>query len=132
MSHADGPSQRQLRVGEQLRQIISEVLRRGKFNDPLLLDAGYTITISEVRPSPDLRQARVFMMPLGGGRIDELLEALNRSSPYFSKELGKRLSMKFTPKLKFLEDQSFGEAQHIEELLRGLPQGTDEADGEDT
>ena len=126
MNQADGPSQRQLRVGEQLREILGDVLRRGKFHDPVLLDAGYAITISEVRPSPDLRQARAYVMSLGGADIDIILPALNQAAPYISKEVGKKLNMKFTPRFKFVEDHSFGEAQHIEGLLRNLPKRSDE------
>lgn len=128
MNQAEGPSQRQLRVGEQLREILAEVLRRGKFHDPLLLDAGYSITISEVRPTPDLRLAKVFVMSLGGADLELLLEALNNSAPYISRELGKKLSMKFTPRLRFVEDESFDEAQHIEGLLRSLPKSADDAE----
>ena len=126
MSHTEGPSQRQLRVGEQLREILGDVLRRGKFHDPVLLDAGYSITISEVRPTPDLKQAKVYVMSLGGVDMDVILPALNQASSFISKEVGKKLTMKFTPKFRFVEDDSFIEAAHIEGLLRNLPKSSEE------
>lgn len=124
ISHAE-PSQRQLRVGEQVRQVIIETLQRGKFNDILLLDASHNVTVSEVRPSPDLKHAKVYIMTLGGKDIDEILPALNDSAAIFQKELGKKLTMKFTPKLRFVKDTSFDEASKIDDLLRSIHIGDD-------
>ncbi len=114
------PSQRQLRVGEQLRHIMSETLQRGHFTDELLLDKSNTIIISEVRPSPDLKHARAYVMSINGEGMDELLPALNTQAHVFQKEIARSSSLKFTPKVKFVTDNSFDEAQHIEELLRGV------------
>ncbi len=114
------PSQRQLRVGEQLRHIISETLNRGHFNDVLLLNKSNTIIVSEVRPSPDLRHARAYVMSINGEGLDELLPALNSQSHIFQKDINKSSSLKFTPKVNFVIDNSFDEAQHIENLLRDV------------
>lgn len=111
------PSQRQLRVGEELRHILAELLGRGDLHDPTL--AGKSITVSEVRPSPDMRHATVFVMPLGGaGNVAEIVGTLNHAAPYLSHEVGRRITMKFTPKLHFELDQVFTEAEHIESMLR--------------
>lgn len=114
---AKAPSQRQLRVGEELRHILAEIIARGDLRDPAL--AGKSITVSEVRPSPDMRHATVYVMPLGGvGDVAEIVEALNHASHYLSHELGRRITMKYTPALHFEADRVFEEAQHIESLLR--------------
>ena len=111
------PSQRQLRVGEELRHILAELLSRGDLHDPAL--AGKSITVSEIRPSPDMRHATVFVMPLGGtGDVAKIVGALNHAAPYLSHEVGRRITMKFTPKLHFELDQVFEEAEHIESMLR--------------
>ncbi len=114
------PSQRQLRVGEQLRHIMSETLQRGHFTDALLLDKSNTLIISEVRPSPDLKHARAYVMSINGEGMDDLLPALNAQSHVFQKEIAGSSNLKFTPRVKFVVDTSFDEAQHIEELLRGV------------
>ncbi len=111
-----GPSQRQLRVGEQLRHIIAETMARGHFQDEALLDA--PVTVAEVRVTPDLKQAKVYVMSLGGEDMENILPALNKESNLFQKEIGKQLNMKFTPKVHFLRDESFEEAQRIDEILR--------------
>lgn len=113
---ARGPSQRQLRAGEQLRHIIAETMSRGHFHNERLLDAN--ITVAEVRITPDLKIAKVFVMILGGGDMEDILEALNEEAPVFQKEIGRQQSMKFTPKVHFVRDESFDEAQKIEALLR--------------
>ena len=111
------PSQRQLRVGEELRHILAELLGRGDLHDPAL--AGKSITVSEVRTSPDMRHATVYVMPLGGaGDIVEIVAALNHAASYLSHEVGQRITMKFTPRLHFELDQVFSEAQRIEDMLR--------------
>ena len=122
MNTSSGPSQRQLRVGEQLRHAIVETLQRGKFNDILLLDAAHNITVSEVRPSPDLKNATAFVMSLGGSNMAELLPALNDAAPYFQKEINRKSELKFTPKINFVIDHSFEEAQRIEAILNKLPE----------
>ncbi|MDH5723067.1 MAG: 30S ribosome-binding factor RbfA [Alphaproteobacteria bacterium] len=121
-SKINEPSQRQLRVGEQIRHILSETLQRGHFSNTLLLNHSNTITISEVRPSPDLKYATAYIIPLGGGgdNLQETLDALNAESRVFQKDIGTSLSTKFTPRIKFVEDDSFANAAHIENILRDI------------
>ena len=118
MQHPDGPSQRQLRVGEQVRHAIVEVLQRGKFDDAALLDAGHSVTVSEVRVSPDLKNATAYVLTLGGANMEAVLPALNEAAFYFQKEIGRKLQLKFTPRIKFVRDDSFDEAQKINALLK--------------
>jgi len=115
----NGPSQRQLRVGEQIRHIIAETMSRGHFHHDALLDSG-RITVAEVRVTPDLRQAKTYVMSLGGVDMDVILPALNEEAHVFQRELGRQLNMKFTPKVRFVRDESFDEAQKIDDLLRGV------------
>ena len=122
-----GPSQRQLRVGEQIRHIIAETMARGHFHTEALMDAG-RITVAEVRVTPDLKQAKAYVMSLGGENMDEILPALNAEAHVFQKDIGRQQSMKFTPKVHFVRDESFDEAQKIDDLLRGvhIPEGDEE------
>ncbi|HRQ60670.1 MAG TPA: 30S ribosome-binding factor RbfA [Alphaproteobacteria bacterium] len=113
------PSQRQLRVGEQLKHILSDTMARGHFQHPLLLDAG-KVTVTEVRASPDLRNATAYVMPLGGTETEEILKALNGEAHIFQKEIGRQANLKFTPRIYFKADDVFGEAQRIEDLLRDI------------
>ncbi|HUO89534.1 MAG TPA: 30S ribosome-binding factor RbfA [Rhizomicrobium sp.] len=114
-AHA-GPSQRQLRVGEMLRHALAEVLRRDEIRDPEL--AGVSVTITQVKPSPDMRHATVFCEPLGGKNAKEIVAALNRHKGFLRGELGHAITLKFTPELRFVEDESFAEAQKIETILK--------------
>lgn len=125
-NRSKGPSQRQLRAGEQLRHIIAETMSRGHFTNEILLDAN--VTVAEVRVTPDLKNAKVFVMSLGGENMDEILPALNDEAHVFQKEIGRQQTMKFTPKVKFVRDESFDEAQKIDEILRGvhIPDSPDE------
>ncbi len=119
MSRSKGrtPSQRQLRVGEELRHVLAEVLARGELRDPVLKNL--SITVSEVRASPDMRHATAFVMPLGGADdAAEVVAALNRAAPFLSREVGRRITMKYTPTLQFTLDTVFDEAQRIDALLR--------------
>lgn len=125
-NNSSEPSQRQLRVGEQLRHILSETLHRGHFTNEQLLNKSNTIIISEVRASPDLRHARAYVMSINGEEMDELLPALNEQAHVFQKEIAKSSNLKFTPKVKFVTDTSFDEAQHIENLLRDVRKIDDE------
>ena len=115
-----GPSQRQLRVGEQIRHILSDTLQRGHFSNETLLNKSNTVIISEVRPSPDLKHARAYVMSLNGEGMEELLPALNEQAHVFQKEIGRSSNLKFTPRVKFVTDTSFDEAQHIEDILRDV------------
>jgi ribosome-binding factor A len=110
-----GPSLRVLRVGESMRHAIAEALMRGDVHDPAL--AGISVTVSEVRMSPDLRHATAFIMPLAGMNADDVLAALNRNAPDMQGAMARAVRMKFTPKLKFMIDESFDEASRINQLL---------------
>lgn len=114
------PTQRQLRVGEQLRHVIVETLQRGKFHDEALLESR-SVTVTEVQPSPDLKNANVFVMTLGGGDMERILPALNEASGYFQKEINKKLRLKSTPRLTFRADHSFDQAERIETILKNVP-----------
>jgi ribosome-binding factor A len=111
-----GPSQRQLRAGELIRHALVEILREEDFSDAAL--TGVSVTVTEVRMSPDLRHATVFAEPLGGGHAPEVIEALNRHARFLRGRLGHAIDMKFTPDLKFLHDESFDEAQRMSRLFQ--------------
>jgi ribosome-binding factor A len=120
-----GPSQRQLRAGELIRHALVDVFREEGLADPVLV--GVSITVSEVRMSPDLRHAVCFVEPLGAGLkgeagrkdedIKEVIKALNRGASFLRGRLGKAIDMKFTPDLKFIHDESFGAAAHMDRLF---------------
>jgi ribosome-binding factor A len=115
-AHAGGgPSQRQLRVGEELRHVLAELLMRGGLREPALAKA--QLTISEVRVSADLRHAVVFVTELGGELQAEHLQALERSAPQLRGEAARRMRLKYAPELAFRPDRSFAEAARIEALL---------------
>ena len=111
-----GPSQRALRVGELIRHALSEMLARGDVHDPVL--EGRLITVPEVRMSPDLRMATIYVMPLGGREIKEVLEALERNKRYLRGEIAHQVNLKFAPDIRFRADERFDEAERIEKLLR--------------
>ena len=110
-----GPSQRQLRAGELIRHALVEVLREEELQDEAM--HGVSVTVTEVRLSPDLRHASVFVEPLGGGQAREVVAALNRHAKFLRGRLGQGIDMKFTPELKFLHDQSFDEAERMAKLF---------------
>jgi ribosome-binding factor A len=107
---------RLLRVGEQMRHVISDILARGDVHDATL--AKHPVTITEVRMSPDLRHATVFMKPLLGRDEEAVLKALRTNTAYLQREVAARVHMKYAAKLKFLADDSFDEGSHIDQLLR--------------
>jgi ribosome-binding factor A len=109
-------SVRTLRVGEQVRHILSEVLQRGDVHDETL--ASHMVSITEVRMSPDLRHATVFVKPLLGKDEEAVLKALRTNTAYLQREVAHRVKMKYAAKLKFLSDESFDEGSHIDQLLR--------------
>ena len=131
-SSGRSPSQRQLRVGEVLRHALVATLNRG-LRDPDL--AGVSVTVTQVRPSADMRHATVFVEPLGGKNAALVVKALNRNKGYIRGVVGQKVALKFTPELRFLEDTSFAEAEKIEALLksdrvrRDLASETDGKDG---
>ncbi|MDG3440303.1 30S ribosome-binding factor RbfA [Nitrospirillum amazonense] len=108
------PSQRQLRVGEELRHALADILRRADFRDPDLHDLN--VTVSEVRISPDLKNATAFVMPLGGGHPEQI-KALNRVSAYLRSQVAKAMRLQHVPRLSFQVDVSFDYAQRIDQLL---------------
>jgi len=108
-------SVRLLKVGERVRHVLSELLMRQEVHDDTL--SAHLISITEVRMSPDLRQARVYAKPLLGGDEEQVLTALRQHTAYLQREVAQRLGLKFAPKLKFLADESFDEAGRIEKLL---------------
>jgi ribosome-binding factor A len=109
-------SVRLLRVGEQVRHVLSEVLMRGDVHDPVL--ASHTVSVTEVRMSPDLRHATVFVKPLLGSDEKDVIDALKRNVKYLRGEVARRVNLKFSAQLKFLPDESFDEASHIDAILR--------------
>ena len=115
-AHDRGPSQRQLRVGELLRHSLSDILARGEVRDPDL--EGVSVTVTQVKPSADMRHATVFVEPLGGKNAKAIVQALNRHKGFIRGLMGKTIALKFTPELRFLEDTSFAEAEKIETLLK--------------
>ena len=113
--HPTGPSQRQLRVGEALRHALAELLLRVEVNDPAL--KGVSLTVSEARPSPDMRHATIFVTPLGGQHEQEVVDALNRHARFIRGELARKVTLRYMPELAFKLDASFDEYDHITELL---------------
>jgi ribosome-binding factor A len=117
------PSQRQLRVGEQIRHIIAETLLRGHFSSETLLDAS-RVTVTEVKIAPDLKNATAFVLALGGKEMGSILAALNDEAQVFQKEVARKAALKFTPKIRFVYDESFGKAQRIDMLLHEISKDT--------
>jgi ribosome-binding factor A len=110
-----GPSQRQLRAGELIRHALVDILRERDLADPAL--AGVSVTISQVKMSPDLKHAICYVEPLGGEKAQAVVAGLNRASGLLRGRLGHVIEMRFTPSLKFVHDDSFDAATHMSELL---------------
>jgi len=115
MAKHKAPSQRMLKAGELIRRMLAEIIKKEHFRDPDL--QGVSVTISEVKASPDLKHAIVYAARLGGGDSETLIAALNRASKYLRGRLGKEMEMKSTPALKFVVDDSFQTAQDMQTLL---------------
>jgi ribosome-binding factor A len=113
---AAGPSQRQLRVGEAVRHAVAEVLAQGDVHDPVL--EGHLITVPEVRMSPDLRLATIYVIPLGGRDEEAVIAALERNKRYLRGVVARKVNLKFAPDIRFRIDERFDEAERIEKLLR--------------
>jgi len=111
-----GGSQRQLRVGELIRHEFADMLVRGDIHDPVIQT--HMITVPEVRMSPDLRLATIYVMPLGGRDAKDVIDALERNKRYVRGEVAKRVNLKFAPEIRFHIDERFDEAERIEKLLR--------------
>ncbi len=125
----EGRSVRLLRVGEQFRHILSELLARDEVHDDVL--TSHSVSVTEVRMSPDLRHATAFIKPLLGANEEKVLKALRTNTAFFQKEVAARVSMKYAAKLKFLADDSFDQATHIEGLLAQPKVQQDLTDSED-
>jgi ribosome-binding factor A len=113
---ATGGSQRQLRVGELIRHELADMLSRGGIHDPVIEQ--HMITVPEVRMSPDLRLATIYIMPLGGRDEKAVLEALDRNKRFVRGEIARRVNLKFAPEIRFRVDERFDEAERIEKILR--------------
>ena len=135
-----GASQRQLRVAEEIRHILAELLARGEVHDTVL--AAHTVTIPEVRITPDLKLATAYVMPLGGKDIEKVVAALEKHKKFLRGEVGHRMNLRYVPELRFKEDVTFAEAARIDRLLhtpevaRDLgpkpPEETEPASGDNT
>jgi ribosome-binding factor A len=123
-----GPTVRALRVGEQVRHILSEILARGDVHDDLL--AKHPVSVTEVRMSSDLRHATVFVKSLLGKEEEAILKALRTNTAWLQKSVAGKMTLKYAAKLKFLSDESFDEASHIDKLLRDPKVARDLASGE--
>ncbi|TDL76010.1 30S ribosome-binding factor RbfA [Palleronia sediminis] len=132
-SEGSGPSQRQLRVGELIRRTLADVLNRGDIHDPDL--NRMSITVGEVRTSPDLKIATAFVLPLGGGNRDEAIALLARNKSELRRAVGRELTLKYTPDLRFRIDETFDRMDETRALLerdevrRDLDAGDDPEDG---
>lgn len=112
---ATGPSQRQLRVGELIRRALSEILLRGDLHEPAL--SGVSITVGEVRTSPDLKVATVYVLPLGGRDAQRALEALNRARTEIRREVARTVQLRYSPDLRFVLDESYDRMDRTREML---------------
>jgi ribosome-binding factor A len=128
------PGQRQLRIGEELRHTLAQWLRPGRLRDPVLADAN--ITVTEVRLSPDMRNATAFVMPLGGDKANEIIAGLQRCAPFLKSRIARAVAMRRVPDLVFVLDRAFESAERIAGILassavaRDLPPA--EETGDDT
>jgi ribosome-binding factor A len=126
---AAGPSQRQLRVGEAVRHAIAEVFTQGQVHDPVL--EAHLITVPEVRMSPDLRLATIYVMPLGGRDAEAVIAALERNKRFLRGVVARKVNLKFAPDIRFRVDERFEEAERIAKLLRSPAVKRDLAGGDD-
>lgn len=109
------PTQRQLRVGEELRHALARILARGELRDPAL--AGVTVTVTEVRVGADMKNATAFVVPLGGGEMDPLVAALDHAAGFLRTQLGNEVRLRHVPRLSFEADRSFDEATRVQQIL---------------
>ena len=124
----EGRSVRLLRVGEQVRHVLADILARGEVHDDLL--ASHPVSVTEVRMSPDLRHATVFVKPLLGADEAAVLKALRTNTAFLQREVARRVNTKYAARLKFIADESFDEGSHIDRLLRD-PKVAQDLGGED-
>lgn len=116
MAETQGPNQRQLRVGEEMRHALARIFERGELHDPALHEAPLTVT--EVRVSPDLKRATAFVMPLGGRNAAEIMAGLKRGASHLRRLVAQEVKLRVAPQISFALDQSFDEASRIDTLLR--------------
>ena len=113
---SSGPSQRQLRAGELIRHALADILQRGDVHDPAL--EGMVVTVPEVRVTPDLKLATVFLMPLGGKGADTVVDVFDRNKRFLRGEIAHRINLRYAPDLRFQLDTSFAEGDRVDALLR--------------
>tara|TARA_Y100000588_G_scaffold362574_1_gene424403 strand:- start:2402 stop:2842 length:441 start_codon:yes stop_codon:yes gene_type:complete len=118
----NGPSQRQYKVGELIRKALVETFERVEIRDPDL--ANTSITVSEVSVSPDLKAAKVFVMPLAGKNCEKVITGLERAKTFLRNEVAKRVALKYMPRLNFKIDTAFDASQHLDQLLKSDDHGT--------
>lgn len=128
-ANSEDQTVRLLKVGERVRHVISEILTRQQVHDDTL--SATTVSVTEVRMSSDLRQAKIFVKPLLGDEEEIVLQALRRNTAYLQREVAKRIGLKFAPKLKFVGDESFDEASRIDRLLADPRVSRDLGEGEE-
>jgi ribosome-binding factor A len=109
-----------LRVAEQIKHVLAESLMRSHFHNPVLLDTATSVTVTEVRVSPDLKYATAFVISLGGSNMEEILPALNDEAFALQKEINRQTQLKFTPKLQFRMDETFDKAQRLEGIIGNI------------
>jgi ribosome-binding factor A len=126
---ASAPSQRALRAGEVIRHAIADILSRGEVHDPVIQK--HVITVPEVRMSPDLKLATIYVMPLGGRDVKAVVEALERNRRFLRGEIAHRVNLKFAPDIRFRVDERFAEAERIDKLLRSPAVKRDLEHGDD-
>lgn len=126
---SEGRSVRLLRVGEQVRHALSDILMRGDVHDDVL--TSHPVSVTEVRMSPDLRHATVFVKPLLGKDEEIVLKALRTNTAFLQRSVATRVNTKYAAKLKFLADESFDEGSHIDSILRSPTVSRDLSDGQD-
>jgi ribosome-binding factor A len=124
-----GRSQRQLRVGEEIRHVLARLLRPGELHDPAMSDANVTVT--EVQLSPDLRNATAFVMPLTGTNAADVVAGLRRSAPYLKSQIAKAVRLRYVPNLSFALDNAFDSADRIATLLHSETVARDLRDEDD-
>ena len=112
---AKAPSQRQLKVGELIRHVVAEIFARGEIVDDVL--SHYSLTVSEVRMTPDLKLATIFVLPLGGVGAEDVVKHLEKHKRFVRGEIAKRVDLRFMPEIRFKADSSFASSQRIDELL---------------
>ncbi len=110
-----GPSQRQLRVGESLRHALAELLGRRELRDPALADV--SITVTEVQVSPDMRNATVYVLPLGAEDVEAVLEGLGRAAPHLGSRVARLMKLKYSPRLSFTAETGFDHASRIDAVI---------------